>query len=315
MMSFMVSRPPVLENGRGRWKMRFLAFALSGVLKYCYATARLASIRYRLLLTQEKSMEFNNLSLETKDGICFLTINRPNVLNALSVKTIKELDKAIEAIAEDDDVRGVIISGAGDKSFVAGADISELHPLDEKGAQKYASRGQDVLMKIEYLSKPVIAAVNGFALGGGCELAMACHMRVASERSKFGQPEVRLGVIPGYGGTQRLPRLVGKGRAMEMCLTGDMIDAAEAYRIGLVNRICPPDKVLEEAEKIMRVILEQGPVAVALAIQAINEGLDEMLEDAMDVEADLFGECATTEDWKEGTKAFMEKRKAEFKGK
>lgn len=260
-------------------------------------------------------MPYKNLAVEAKDSIAILTINRPDKLNALSVETVDELRQAVLAVRHDDGVAGVIITGAGEKAFIAGADISELHSLDAAGAKRYAERGQHVTAMIEQMPKPVIAAVNGFALGGGCELAMACHIRVASEKARFGQPEVKLGVIPGFGGTQRLARLVGKGRALELCLTGDMIDANEAHRIGLVNKVVPPEALMGEAEGLMRKILVNGPRAVSLAIEAVNRGLDVDLSSGLQTEANLFGVCAATEDWGEGTKAFMDKREAKFKGK
>jgi enoyl-CoA hydratase len=260
-------------------------------------------------------MPFKNLTVEKRERIAVITITRPKVLNALSVETVDEFRKAILEIRGDDAVGGVIITGAGEKAFVAGADIPELHSLDPEGAKHYAARGQHVLSLIEEMPKPVIAAVNGFALGGGCELAMACHIRIAAENAKFGQPEVNLGVIPGYGGTQRLARLVGKGRALELCLTGNMIDAAEAFRIGLVNMVVPAAELMPEAEKLMKTILSKGPRAVALAIEAVGSGLEMDLAAGLNLEANLFGLSAATEDWKEGTKAFMEKRKPKFKGK
>jgi enoyl-CoA hydratase len=263
----------------------------------------------------EGAMPYKNISVEKSDRIAVVTINRPDKLNALSVETIDELRRAMLEIRHDNGVGAAILTGAGEKAFVAGADISELHPLDAAGAKQYAERGQHVLSLIEQMPKPVVAAVNGFALGGGCELAMACHMRIASEKARFGQPEVKLGVIPGFGGTQRLARLVGKGRAMELCLTGDMIDAQEAYRIGLVNKVTAPESLMEEAKKLLGKILAVGPRAAALAIEAIHKGLDMDLASGLLLEADLFGLSAATEDWKEGTKAFMEKRAANFKGK
>ncbi len=259
-------------------------------------------------------MPYENITVEKRDRIAILTINRPKVMNALSVATVDELRRAFLEIKADDEVSGVILTGAEEKAFVAGADISELHDLDPEGAKHYSERGQHVLSIIENMPKPVIAAVNGFALGGGCELAMACHIRIAAETAKFGQPEVGLGVIPGYGGTQRLARLVGKGRAMELCLTGGMIDAAEAYRIGLVNKVTAAGELMAEAEKMLGSILAKGPMAVVLTIEAINRGVEMDLASALNLEATLFGFCASGEDWKEGTKAFMEKRKPDFKG-
>jgi len=259
-------------------------------------------------------MPYENITVEKRDRMAILTIDRPKVMNALSVETVNELRRAFLEMKTDDDVAGVIVTGAGEKAFVAGADISELHDLDPEGAKHYSERGQHVLSIIENMPKPVIAAVNGFALGGGCELAMACHIRIAAETARFGQPEVNLGVIPGYGGTQRLARLVGKGRAMELCLTGKMISAAEAQSIGLVNKVVPPAELMAEAEKMLGAILGKGPRAVALAIEAINRGTEMDLAAGLNLEANLFGFCASGEDWKEGTKAFMEKRKPEFKG-
>lgn len=260
-------------------------------------------------------MEFKNLILETSDSIACLTINRPQVMNALSVETVLELEKAVNAVRDDDEVLGLIITGAGEKAFVAGADISELQKLDHAGAFEYARRGQRVFWAIENLGKPVIAAVNGFALGGGCELALACHIRIAAENARFGQPEVKLGVIPGFGGTQRLSRLVGKGHAMEICLSGEMVSAGEAENIGLVNHVSPSGKLLEDATDLMKKIIAQGPRAVSLTIKAVNEGLEMPLADGLSLEAELFGECADTKDWREGTTAFLEKRKPDFKGK
>ena len=260
-------------------------------------------------------MPYSNITFEKRDRVAFITINRPDKLNALSIETIDELRRAVLEVWTDGEVGGVVVTGTGGKAFIAGADITELHSLDAGGAKDYAERGQHVLSMIEKLPKPVIAAVNGFALGGGCELAMACHMRIAAENARFGQPEVTLGVIPGFGGTQRLARLVGKGRAMELCLSGEMIDAREAHRIGLVNKVVPAEKLSEEAEALMAKILANGPCAVALAIEAINTGLGMDLDSGLQNEANLFGLSAATEDWKEGTKAFMEKRKPDFKGK
>ena len=260
-------------------------------------------------------MAYKNILVETSERVATITINRPKVLNALSVETIDELRRAMLEIRGDDGVAGVIITGAGEKSFAAGVDISELVEIGAAEAAHYAHRGQHVYFMIESMPKPVIAAVNGFALGAGCELAMACHMRIASENARFGQPEVKLGVIPGYAGTQRLPRLIGKGRAMELCLTGDMVDAAEALRIGLVNKVVAPEALLEECGKLMGRMLAQGPRAVALCIEAINRGMEMDLPAGAALEANLFGLCAATEDWDEGTKAFVEKRKPDFKGK
>lgn len=281
-------------------------------------------------------MAFQNLLYSTKDSICHITINRPDKLNALNSKTMSELMNAFAMAAADPQIKAVILTGAGEKSFVAGADISELALLNPIGGKRYSQQGQEIFNFIENLNKPVIAAVNGFALGGGCELSMACHIRIASENAKFGQPEVTLGLIPGFGGTQRLPRLVGKGRALELILTGGMIDAKEAYRIGLVNKLVPYAgmKEIEKAGKKKQVpdlaatkealmktavdlaenITKQAPVAVGLAIESTNRGLNMTLAQGEIVECDLFGLVTTTEDFVEGTRAFLEKRKAEFKG-
>ena len=260
-------------------------------------------------------MAYQNLLFETRDGIAFVTINRPDKLNALSDRTIEELDAAFAAVAADSSTRGVILTGAGEKAFVAGADIAELATQSPVDGKERSIRGQRVLDRIERLGKPVIAAVNGFALGGGCELAMACHVRIASENAKLGTPEVKLGIMCGYAGTQRLPRLVGKGRALEMLLTGEMVDAAEALRIGLVNRVVPREKLLGEAEALMRKMLANGPVSLRFTLEAVNDGLETGFDEAERQEATLFGLICTTEDMKEGTKAFLEKRPARFQGK
>ncbi len=260
-------------------------------------------------------MTFSNLLLEKKSAIAYLTVNRPKVLNALNIATIEELGAAFAEIKSDISVRLVILTGAGERAFVAGADISELTTLDEAGGKEFARRGQAVFDSIENLGKPVIACVNGFALGGGCEMAMACTIRLASENAKFGQPEVKLGVIPGYGGTQRLPRLIGKGRAMQLVLTGDIITAQEALRIGLANEVVPQADLLARAEAIAQKILANGPVAVHYAMQAVNQGVEMTLPRGLDLEADLFSACCRTEDKQEGTAAFLEKRAARFEGK
>jgi len=260
-------------------------------------------------------MAYETLLYEVKDGIAYVTINRPKVLNALNDTVITELDQVFSAIKDDPQVKAVILTGAGEKAFVAGADITQLVGLNTLEGKTFAERGQAVFNLIENLGKPVIAAINGFALGGGCELAMACTLRVASTKARLGQPEVNLGIIPGYGGTQRLPRLVGKGRAMELVLTGRMVDAQEAYQMGLVNKVVEPEKLIEEAEGLAKTIMSKGPVAVKLAIEAVNRGLEVGLEEGLRIEADLFGVCCSTEDKVEGTKAFLEKRKANFQGK
>jgi enoyl-CoA hydratase len=260
-------------------------------------------------------MAYENILVEKKEGIGYLTINRPEKLNALSIKTVMELMDAFEAMGTDDEVSVVILTGSGEKSFVAGADIPEFMNLTPDGARDYAMRGQKLLTIIERLGKPVIAAVNGFALGGGCEIAMACSIRIASDNAKLGQPEVGLGLIPGYGGTQRLPRLVGKGRAYEMILGGRPIDAARAEQIGLVNKVVPQAELIATCEKMAKGIAKQGPLAVKYCLEAVDRGLNMSLDDGLALEADLFGLVFGSEDVREGVKAFTEKRKADFKGK
>jgi len=260
-------------------------------------------------------MNFENILLEKKNAIAYVTVNRPKVLNALNMATMEELRAAFHDIKNDKDIRVVILTGAGDKAFVAGADIGELAKHDTVSGKEYTHRGQSVLNLIENLGKPVIACVNGFALGGGCELAMACTMRLASENAKLGQPEVKLGIIPGYGGTQRLPRLVGKGLAMQQILTGDMITAQEAYRIGLVNEVVAAAELIPRAEAIAAKIIANPPLAVQYAMEAVNKGMEMPLAEGLYLEATLFGVCCATEDKKEGTTAFLEKRAAKFKGR
>lgn len=257
---------------------------------------------------------YSNILFENVEGIAHVTINRPEKLNALNIQTIDEIKQAFELIHDDASIKAVIVTGSGDKAFVAGADISEIAELNEMNARSFAESGQDVFASIENCPKPVIALVNGFALGGGCELAMACHMRVATANAKFGQPEVNLGVIPGYGGTQRLTQLVGKAKSFELCMTGDMIKAAEAERLGLVNYVC---ETLEEAKtksaEILGKIMAKAPIAIGLVIDCVNAAISES-ENGYQTEANGFAACAKTEDFKEGTSAFLEKRKAEFKG-
>ena len=260
-------------------------------------------------------MAYKNILFEIKDKIAIITVNRPEALNALNWQTMQEIHAAFSSVKEGMEIGGVMITGAGEKSFVAGADIKELATQDPVGAKEFSLASQEILHFIEHFPKPVIAAVNGFCLGGGCELAMACHMRVASENAKFGQPEVNLGLIPGNGGTQRLPRLVGKGRALELVLTGNMIDAQEAYRIGLVNKVVPQEELITAVEKILKTIMTKGPVAVKLGLEAVNHGLELSLDEGMQLESNLFGLCFSTADMKEGTQAFIEKRKADFKGR
>src|SRR5690606_25793208 len=259
--------------------------------------------------------EFRYLKIERNDGIAVVTANRPEKLNALNAEMIDELDRAFRALAEDADVRGVVVTGAGEKSFVAGADIAELARMGPVDGVQTSRRGQTTFRFIERMSKPVVAAVNGFALGGGLELALACHIRLASENAKFGLPEVKLGIIPGYGGTVRLPRLIGRGRALEMILTGDMIDAQEAYRIGLVNRVCPQAELLAEAERLLRRCIANGPVAIALAIEAVDRTGQMTVDEGLAYESNLFGLLASTEDMREGMNAFLEKRAPNFTGR
>jgi len=256
-----------------------------------------------------------NLLYEKKGAIAYVTLNRPKVLNALNQRTWEDLRAAFEDARDDAEVRGVILTGAGDKAFIAGADISELSHVTAIEAEKSSTYGQEVLNLIENLGKPVIAAINGFALGGGCEAAMACTIRVASEHAKFGQPEVTLGLIPGGGGTQRLPRLIGKGRALQIILSGEMISAQEAFRIGLVNEVVPAAELTTRAEAILKRIFSNAPVAIKYSLEAVNKGTETSQAEGLSLEASLFGLCAGTEDKKEGTSAFLEKRKPQFQGR
>ena len=259
--------------------------------------------------------DFQTIRFESKNQIAYVTINRPEKLNALNMAVMEELRTCFTSIKDDKEIRVVILTGAGEKSFVAGADIGELAKHDTVSAKEYTHKGQSVLNLIENLGKPVIACINGFAFGGGCELAMACTMRLASDNAKLGQPEVKLGIIPGYGGTQRLPRLVGKGIAMQMNLTGEAITAAEAYRIGLVNEVVPQAELIARAEAIAAKIIAMAPLAIQYTMEAVNHGLNMTLEEGLYLEATLFGVCCATEDKKEGTSAFLEKRPAKFQGK
>ncbi|MBT3233523.1 MAG: crotonase [Calditrichaeota bacterium] len=281
-------------------------------------------------------MEFENLIYDVEDGIATVTINRLKAMNSLNSATIEDLTNVFDVIAGDDKVGGVILTGAGNKAFVAGADISELVTKNPLTGREFALAGQAMTTKIEKLNKPVIAAINGFALGGGCELAMACHMRVAAAHAKFGQPEVGLGLLPGFGGTQRLPRLVGKGRGLELLLGGGMIGAAEAYRIGLVNiavevyqkneageeltdeknrKIFDRDGFIAAIKNMLKGIMAKGPKALAYTIEAVNRGLETSLDEGLSIEADLFGICYATSDSKEGLSAFLERRTPKFEGK
>ena len=259
--------------------------------------------------------DLQHILVERDGAVATITINRPKVLNALSMATLDELRRAILALKYDDGVRAIILTGAGDKSFIAGADINELSEQTPVGGREHALRGQHVLDLVEHMGKPVIAAINGYALGGGCELAMACTIRIAADTAKLGQPEINLGIIPGYGGTQRLSRLIGRGRALELMLTGDQLTAAEAHRLGLVNRVVTGANLMGEARKLAHALAAKAPIAVRYIIDAVNKGLEMPLPEAQVFEATLFGLVSTTEDMREGTRAFLEKRKAEFKGK
>ncbi len=260
-------------------------------------------------------MTFSNILFSKKNAIAYVTVNRPKVLNALNMATMEELRAAFHDVKNDGGVRVVILTGAGEKAFIAGADIDELAQHDAVSGKEYTRRGQSVLNLIENLGKPVIACINGFALGGGCEIAMACTMRLANESAKLGQPEVKLGIIPGYGGTQRLPRLVSKGIAMQLVLTGEMITAQEAHRIGLVNEVVAAAELIPRAETIAQKIIANAALAVQYAMEAVNKGMEMTLAEGLYMEAVLFGVSCATEDKKEGTTAFLEKRQAQFKGK
>ena len=259
--------------------------------------------------------EYEFLRIEREGRIAFVVIDRPDKLNALNDATIGEIHAAFRALAADDGVGGIIVTGAGEKAFVAGADIGELATMGPLDGIRTSRKGQDAFRFIEVLPKPVLAAVNGYALGGGLELALACHMRLAGEKARFGLPEVKLGIIPGYGGTVRLPRLVGRGRALELMLTGEMIDAAEAERIGLVNRVHPQEQLRAAAVSLLEKVLGNGPVAIAMALEAVDHGVHATTDDALRFESNLFGLLAATEDMREGMQAFLEKRKAEFRGR
>lgn len=259
-------------------------------------------------------MAHENVLLERDGPVLIVTINRPRVLNALNAQTLDELETVFTEAQRQDDVRVILLTGAGDKAFVAGADINELSVQTPVGGRDHARRGQALFDRIERLGKPVIAAVNGFALGGGCELAMACTVRIAADSARFGQPEINLGLIPGYAGSQRLPRLIGRGRALELLLTGVHIPADEAHRIGLVNRVVPAADLMTEARALAQALSAKAPVAVRYILEAVAGGLEMPLADAQDYEATLFGLVSTTDDMREGTQAFLEKRKPVFKG-
>lgn len=260
-------------------------------------------------------MAFETLLHEKRDAIGLVTVNRPDKLNALNRRVMDELNECFRAVQQDDQVRVVILTGAGEKAFVAGADISELALQAPLEGKEMSRRGQQILDFIENLGKPVIAAVNGYCLGGGCELAMACTLRIASENARFGQPEVKLGLIPGYAGTQRLARLVGQGRALEMILSGEPVTAQEAYRIGLVNQVVPAPDLIPASEALARKMAANAPLAIKLALEAVNHGLEMTRAQGQFLEATLFGLCCTTADMKEGTRAFLDKRPAKFLGK
>jgi enoyl-CoA hydratase len=260
-------------------------------------------------------MAYKTLLLERSDVYAVVTLNRPKVMNALNHAMFAELDEVFTALAGDAAVRAIILTGTGEKAFAAGADIGELATLSAAEGQQMALQGQGVFRKIETCGKPVIAAIQGFALGGGCELAMACTIRIASEHARLGQPEVKLGLVPGYGGTQRLPRLVGKGAALKLLLTGDMVDAVEAFRIGLVDEVVPAEALLPRAETLARAIAQQAPLAVAACLRAVEGGYDLPIEAGLELEASLFGLACATEDKAEGTRAFLEKRAPAWQGR
>lgn len=258
--------------------------------------------------------EILNLSTNLEGGILTITINRPDKLNALNKLTLNELETVLKKVNDDDQIKGVIITGSGNKAFVAGADIKEISELTELNARKFSEHGQEVFGMIENSTKPIIAAVNGFALGGGCELAMACHIRVASSKAKFGLPEVNLGIIPGFGGTQRLTQLIGKGRALEMMMTGDMIDAGAALSFGMVNHVVDSNDLMAKATEILNKITVKAPLAIAQLVECVNAAYNEE-EDGYQTEANSFGICCKSSDFIEGTSAFLEKRKPAFTGK
>ncbi len=260
-------------------------------------------------------MAYDNLLFEVSEQIARITFNRPNVLNALNRKTMDELGDCLKKVRADDAIRVLILTGAGEKAFIAGADINELSQQTPVNGREFTLYGQEIIHRLETLGKPAIAAINGFALGGGCELALACTLRIASRNAKLGQPEVKLGIIPGYGGSQRLPRLCGKGVAHEFILTGEMITAEEALRVGLVNRVVEPGELLATAEAIAKKIIANAPLAVKYALEAVERGMEMPQEEGLYLEATLFGLCCATQDMREGTRAFLEKRPPKFEGR
>ncbi|MGA7841481.1 MAG: enoyl-CoA hydratase-related protein [Candidatus Acidiferrales bacterium] len=260
-------------------------------------------------------MAYDNLLFEVSEQIARITFNRPNVLNALNRRTMDELGDCLKKVRADDAIRVVILTGAGEKAFIAGADINELSQQTPVNGREFTLYGQEIIHRLETLGKPAIAAINGFALGGGCELALACTLRIASRNAKLGQPEVKLGIIPGYGGSQRLPRLCGKGVAHELILTGEMIAAEEALRVGLVNRVVEPGELLATAEAIAKKIIANAPLAVKYALEAVEHGMEMPQEEGLYLEATLFGLCCATQDMREGTRAFLEKRPPKFEGR
>ena len=260
-------------------------------------------------------MAYDNLLFEVSEQIARITFNRPNVLNALNRKTMDELGDCLKKVRADDAIRALILTGAGEKAFIAGADINELSQQTPVNGREFTLYGQEIIHRLETLGKPAIAAINGFALGGGCELALACTLRIASRNAKLGQPEVKLGIIPGYGGSQRLPRLCGRGVAHELILTGEMITAEEALRVGLVNRVVEPGELLATAEAIAKKIIANAPLAVKYALEAVERGMEMPQEEGLYLEATLFGLCCATQDMREGTRAFLEKRPPKFEGR
>lgn len=260
-------------------------------------------------------MNQKNITLKIENKMAILTINRPEKLNALNTQTVTELFQTFKKLKQNDDVAVIIVTGSGEKAFVAGADVAEIRNHDEISGRIFSTRGQKVFRYIEKMEKPVIAAINGFALGGGLELAMACHLRIASKNAQFGQPEINLGLIPSYGGTQRLPRLIGQTRALYLLLSGEMIDAKSALEFGLINEVVPPDKLMDHAIKLAQNLISKPTMSVRYILQAVSDGIDKNLDTALNLESELFGNICGTEDMKEGTSAFLEKRQPKFKGK